>query len=85
MSTTLYQPNKITSGISIRYILTVRYILCVILSKKCQGGVVEAGSQSKERGGEDREEGRGDRQLIDVKLVFEMEEETRRRTSEAAR
>ena len=47
--------------------------------------MVEAGSQSKERGGEDREEGGGDRPLIDVKLVFEMEEETRRRTSEAAR
>ncbi len=46
---------------------------------------METGSQSKEIGGEDREAGGGDRPLIDVKLVFEMEEETRRRTSEAAR
>ena len=47
--------------------------------------MVEAGSQSKERGGEDREEVGEDRPLIDVKLVFEMEEETRRLASEAAR
>ena len=56
--------------------------------EKCQGGV----SQPKERGEKDRYErveglGRidhkfsGDRPLVDVELVFEVEEQTRRLAS----